>query len=83
MAISGSIWVYGTWAKVHADSYFPCPKVNASAECTPGTCNDTLLTFSFAIVTVDWVFTAFWVLFVGRLILLACIKRLVVKARQH
>ena len=82
MVIPGSVWVYGTWGKVHADTYMPCPKVNATEGCTPGTCNETLLTFSFAVVTVDWVFTALWIMFVGRLILLALAKRFVVKARN-
>lgn len=72
--IAGSVWVYGTWGKMKSDNYHPCPPVNATANCTPGTCNNTLLTFSFAIVTIDWVCTGLWIGLIGCSILRACRK---------
>lgn len=72
--IAGSVWVYGTWALIHSDTYVPCSKVNRTEGCTPGTCHNTLLTFSFAIVTIDWVFTGLWIVVIGCMILRACAK---------
>ena len=83
--ISGSVWVYGTWAKVHANTYIPCPKVNATlmnatAGCTPGTCNDMLLKFSFAMVTIDWTLYGLIIVLIGGMIVRACAK---VKRQQY
>lgn len=72
--IAGSVWVYGTWSKVHADTYIPCPKVNATAGCTQGTCNETLLTFSFAMVIIDWIFFGLYIVLIGGMIVRACAK---------
>lgn len=72
--IAGSVWVYGTWSKVHADTYIPCPKVNATAGCTQGTCNETLLTFSVAMVSIDWILSGLYGVPIGCMIAGACAK---------
>ncbi|KAK3592393.1 hypothetical protein CHS0354_026090 [Potamilus streckersoni] len=49
--IAGSVWVYPTWDMVKKDSYIQCA-TNAT-NCK--SCNDVVLTFAFAMVTVDWI----------------------------
>ncbi|KAL3857652.1 hypothetical protein ACJMK2_012299 [Sinanodonta woodiana] len=53
--IAGSVWVYPTWGKVVNKEYVPCP-ANATNSMS---CNETVLTFAFAMVTVDWIFLGF------------------------
>ena len=70
--ILGSVWVYGTWGKLKADSYIPCNGANFTEGCTQGTCNDTLLNFSFGMVTLDWIVTGLLISIVVYTIIRVC-----------
>lgn len=72
--ISGSVWIYKAWGTIHSDGYVHCTD-KILVNCTKGTCNDTLLTFAFAMVTMDWIFTALWVSVLGCTLARACKTR--------
>lgn len=50
-----------------ADDFLMC-QGNVTTECTNGDCNKSLITFAFAMVTVDWIIIVFWVSVIGFLL---------------
>ncbi|KAK3598968.1 hypothetical protein CHS0354_024640 [Potamilus streckersoni] len=59
--IAGSVWVYPTWGIVKTEGYVPCT-ANAT-NCK--SCNDVVLTFAFAMVTIDWILLGFFIVYVA------------------
>ncbi|KAL3880711.1 hypothetical protein ACJMK2_032931 [Sinanodonta woodiana] len=49
--IAGSVWVYPTWDMIKNGKNIHCATNSTSCK----TCNDVVLTFAFAMVTVDWI----------------------------
>ncbi|KAK3098529.1 hypothetical protein FSP39_020367 [Pinctada imbricata] len=77
---ASSIWIYPTYSKVMADSFNPCPSganVTTPAGCSPETCNETLIKFSFGMITLDWIFMGFWI------VLICCIVCRKIKSRRY
>jgi len=67
--------VYPTYATVNKDTYAPCSDVNGThvpPGCTEGTCNDTLIKFSVAMVTLDWICMGMWIVVIGCTIFRLC-----------
>ncbi|XP_045200489.1 uncharacterized protein LOC123554421 [Mercenaria mercenaria] len=69
--ICGSVWVYPNYGKVTADDFTPCTG-NVTTGCTQGDCNKSLITFAFAMATLDWIFMGLWIALIGCLIVRAC-----------
>ncbi|XP_060608064.1 uncharacterized protein LOC132760164 [Ruditapes philippinarum] len=62
--ICGSVWVYPNFGTIIADDFMPCtPKVTSN--CTQGNCDKSLITFAFAMVTVDWVLMCILIINLG------------------
>ena len=67
---TGSVWVYPNYGKRFADDFVPCTG-NMTTGCTKD-CDETLMKFSFGMVTLDWIFMGFWVILIGCMACRAC-----------
>ncbi|KAL4219832.1 hypothetical protein ACF0H5_020244 [Mactra antiquata] len=70
--ICGSIWVYPNYGKVNSDLP-PCTG-NMTTGCIQETCNKSLFTFAFAMVTIDWVLICLWIALIGCTLARYCCK---------
>lgn len=57
---SGSIWVYPNYGKRFDDDFTPCTG-NVTTNCTED-CDENLMKFAFAMVTIDWIFVGLSIL---------------------
>lgn len=71
--LTGSVWVYPNYGKRFADDFTPCTG-NVTTSCSKD-CNETLMKFSFAMVTIDWVFLAAGLVFILFMVCKACSSR--------
>ncbi|XP_060608062.1 uncharacterized protein LOC132760163 [Ruditapes philippinarum] len=69
--ICGSVWVYPNYNTVTADDYVQCT-ANITTGCTEGNCDKNLITFAFAMATLDWIFMGLWIVLIGFIICRAC-----------
>ncbi|KAL3879024.1 hypothetical protein ACJMK2_031341 [Sinanodonta woodiana] len=53
--IAGSVWVYPTWNMIKKGSKLQCATNTTNTTTICKSCNDVVLNFAFAMVTVDWV----------------------------
>lgn len=65
--ICGSVWVYPNYGKLSEVDFVVC-KENVTVLCVDKGCNETLLTFAFAVVTIDWIFMGLMVVLIAFLI---------------
>ncbi|XP_060608061.1 uncharacterized protein LOC132760162 [Ruditapes philippinarum] len=69
--ICGSVWVYPNYNTVTADDFVQCT-ANITTNCTEGNCDKSLITFAFAMATLDWIFMGLWIVIIGCMICRAC-----------
>ncbi|WAR22090.1 hypothetical protein MAR_016064 [Mya arenaria] len=73
--ICGSVWIYPTYGKVNEDGFTPCAG-NVTTGCSDD-CHKPTLTFAFAMVTMDWIFFAFWLIAIG-----CSVRQVLAKAKE-
>ncbi|KAL4240293.1 hypothetical protein ACF0H5_001086 [Mactra antiquata] len=65
--ICGTVWIYPNYGKLIKYDFTPCTG-NQTTDCTHGDCNQSLITFAVAMVTIDWIIVIVIVVGLGYLI---------------